>query len=40
MEALKKIAEQFEIEGEIKELYLFGNGHINTTYKVVTDKNV
>ena len=39
MEALKKIAEQFEIEGEIKELYLFGNGHINTTYKVVTDKN-
>lgn len=39
MNNLKNIANQFEIEGEIKELFLFGNGHINETYKVITDKN-
>ena len=35
---MKKIAEQFKINGEILEIKNYGNGHINTTFLVVTDK--
>ena len=40
VESLKKLAEKFNIEGEVKDVVLFGNGHINETYKVFTDKNM
>ena len=40
IESLKIIAQKFEIEGEIKDIILFGNGHINETYKVFTDKSM
>lgn len=36
---LQHIANQFEIEGNVKEVKPLGNGLINTTYKVVTDGN-
>ncbi|MDE7373218.1 MAG: mucin desulfatase, partial [Clostridia bacterium] len=34
----KAIAEQFRIEGTVKEICPYGEGHINVTYLVTTDK--
>ena len=36
--AINDIASQFRIRGEIYSVTPFGNGHINDTYRVVTDK--
>lgn len=38
MKEYKEIAEQFRIEGSIKEICPYGEGHINVTYLVTTDK--
>ncbi|MEZ5083220.1 MAG: aminoglycoside phosphotransferase family protein [Bacteroidales bacterium] len=37
MDELKNISEQFQIEGEVRQLYSFGSGHINDTFKIETD---
>lgn len=37
-EELKKIAEQFQLDDGISSIEPLGNGHINDTYKIVTDK--
>jgi len=37
---LKRIAEQFAIKGNITDILPTGNGHINKTFKVETDKRV
>ncbi len=36
-EAIKIIAEQFDVEGEILDIRRFGSGHINDTYKLTVD---
>lgn len=36
---VKQVAEQFVIEGEIREARSYGNGHINDTYLVTTKKD-
>lgn len=38
MKEYKHIAEQFALEGEILSIEPYGEGHINTTFLVVTDK--
>jgi len=35
--AIKAIAEQFDVEGEILDIRRFGSGHINDTYKLTVD---
>lgn len=35
---LKKIAEMFDLKGEVKDIIPYGEGHINVTYLVTTDK--
>lgn len=35
---LENIAGQFKVEGDIKEVSPYGNGHINETYLLTTDK--
>jgi len=37
---LKRIAEQFAIKGSITDIVPTGNGHINKTFKVTTDRRV
>ena len=34
---MNKIVENFQIDGKIVEVSPYGNGHINTTYLVVTE---
>ena len=34
---MNKIVENFQIDGNIVEVSPYGNGHINTTYLVVTE---
>ncbi len=38
VEELKSIASQFGLRGEILQLYPFGSGHINDTYKLETSE--
>lgn len=38
MKEYKHVAEQFALEGEILSIEPYGEGHINTTFLVVTDK--
>ncbi len=39
MDNVKKISEYFQIEGNILSVNPHGNGHINSTYKIDTDKD-
>jgi len=39
MQSLERIAEQFSIQGRIKAVRPFGDGLINTTYKIETEGN-
>lgn len=34
---LSSIASQFKIKGKVVDIVSFGSGHINDTYKVITD---